>query len=75
MEKRMAQICKILGGNVKSLRLSLGLSQEELAFEADLDRTYISQIERGVGNPSILVLLKVATVLGVELADLLTKKK
>ena len=75
MEKRMAQICKVLGGNVKALRLSHGLSQEELAFRADLDRTYISQIERGVSNPSILVLLKISVILGVEMVDLFIKQK
>lgn len=71
----MAQICRVLGGNVKALRLSHGFSQEELAFQAELDRTYISQIERGVGNPSVLVLLKISMVLGVDVADLFTKKR
>ncbi len=61
----MAQICRVLGDNVKTLRLSHGLSQEELAFRAELDRTYISQIERGISNPSVLVILKIATILGV----------
>lgn len=71
----MAQICRVLGSNVKALRLSHGLSQEELAFQAELDRTYISQIERGVGNPSVLVLLKISMILGVDVADLFAKKK
>lgn len=71
----MVQICRVLGENVKALRLSHGLSQEELAFRADLDRTYISQIERGVSNPSVLVLLKISVILGVELGDLFIKPK
>ena len=70
----MDQVCKILANNVKAYRLALGLSQEELAFEAELDRTYISQIERGVCNPSILVLVKISHILNVELPDLLLKK-
>jgi transcriptional regulator with XRE-family HTH domain len=70
MKSRMEDVCKILGGNVKALRQALAISQEELAFRAELDRTYISQIERGVSNPSIFVLLKVANVLDVELIDL-----
>lgn len=70
----MQRICRILGDNVKAVRLSHGLSQEELAFRADLDRTYISQIERGISNPSILVLLKVSVALDVELAELLIKQ-
>jgi transcriptional regulator with XRE-family HTH domain len=74
MEKRMAQTCKVLGRNVKTLRQILCLSQEELAFQAELDRTYISQIERGVSNPSVFVLLKISVILGVELSDLFIKK-
>jgi transcriptional regulator with XRE-family HTH domain len=75
MEKRMIQICKVLADNVKTLRLAHGLSQEELAFQADLDRTYISQIERGVSNPSVLVIHKIALVLKVEFAELFIKHK
>jgi transcriptional regulator with XRE-family HTH domain len=75
MEKRMVQVCRVLGDNVKTLRLSHGLSQEELAFRAELDRTYISQIERGISNPSVLVLLKISLILGVELGELLIKQK
>ncbi|OIR08993.1 HTH-type transcriptional regulator SinR [mine drainage metagenome] len=71
----MAQVCRVLGDNVKALRLVQGLSQEALALEAGLDRTYISQIERGVSNPSVLVLLKIAAVLKAEVSDLFIKKK
>lgn len=70
----MRQTCRILGDNVKALRLAHGLSQEELAFEAELDRTYISQIERGVSNPSVLVLLKISVILKVELSELFVKQ-
>jgi transcriptional regulator with XRE-family HTH domain len=73
MEKRMTRVCRILGDNVKRLRLSLNLSQEELAFRAELDRTYISQIERGISNPSVLVLLKIAVILDVEIGALFVK--
>ncbi len=71
----MAQVCRVLGNNVKALRLSLGLSQGALALEAELDRTYISQIERGISNPSVLVLLKIALILKVDISDLFIKKK
>lgn len=73
MKKRMNQICRVLADNVKALRLARALTQEELAFDADLDRTYISQLERGVANPSILVLVKISEVLGVELQELFVK--
>jgi predicted transcriptional regulator len=45
MKSRMEEVCQVLGGNVKTLRQALGITQEELAFRAELDRTYISQIE------------------------------
>ena len=47
------------------------MSQEQLAFDAEIDRTYVSQIERSVINPSLLVLHKVANALGVSVVELL----
>ncbi len=64
-----------LGNNVRCARLERKLSQEQLAFEAEIDRTYVSQIERGVINPSLFVLWKVANVLSVDVADLLEPKQ
>ena len=54
---------KILGRNVRATRRELGWSQEDLAFETDIDRTYISGIERGVRNPSLDMLVKLAKTL------------
>ena len=42
-----------------------GFSQEELGFEADLDRTYVSGIERGVRNPTVTSVRRIAKALGV----------
>lgn len=64
-------ICKQVGLNVKRIRLERGWSQEKLGFEADLDRTYISGIERGARNPTIMVLKVIADALGVHPAALL----
>lgn len=64
-------IRKVLGKNVQYYRKKKGLSQEELGFEADCDRTYISGVERGVRNPSVLVLSRIAKALGVSEAILL----
>ncbi len=61
-----------LGQNVRRLRLERNLSQEKLAFASDIDRTYVSQIERGTINPSLLVLCKVAAALTVDVVALLT---
>ena len=71
---RDKQLLGQLAKNVKALRKSLGLSQEALAFEYDIDRTYISKVERGIANPSLLILLRIADVLKVEIKDLLKKK-
>lgn len=60
-----------LGANVKRLREQLGLSQEQLAFDADMHRTYISGIERGVRNPTVTVLERLAMALKSKSADLL----
>ena len=56
----------VLGRNVRKYRDRKGLSQETLAFDADLHRTYVSGVERGVGNPTVLIVSKLATALGVE---------
>jgi len=60
-----------LGANVKRLREAKGLSQEELAFQADMHRTYVSGIERGKRNPTVTVLERLAKPLGVSSGELL----
>jgi len=60
-----------LGLNVRALRGDRGLSQEALAFECRLHRTYISGVERGVRNPTITVVEKIARALKVPAARLL----
>ncbi len=62
---------KRVGNNLRRLRQDRGLSQEELAFESGLHRTYISGVERGVRNPTVLVLEEIATALDVPAAKLL----
>jgi transcriptional regulator with XRE-family HTH domain len=56
---------------VKARRRSLGLSQEELAHGANIDRTYASQIERAIANPSLGVLCSLADVLQLTLSQLI----
>lgn len=60
-----------LGREVKSRRESKGISQEALAHCAMIDTTYLSKIERGIANPSYLVMLSVAAALNVTIKDLL----
>jgi transcriptional regulator with XRE-family HTH domain len=59
-----------VGRNLKRLRKEKGWSQEELAFVSGLHRTYISGIERGARNPTILVLVRIAETLNVKVARL-----
>lgn len=60
-----------LATNMKRLRKERGWSQEALADEAGLDRTYISGIERQVKNPTVIVVERVASALKCGLGDLL----
>ena len=64
------QTLKAIGRNLLKLRKASGYSQERLALGAEIDRTYVSQIERGIANPSVLVLKKISDCLGVALSDL-----
>ena len=57
--------------NLKSIRMARGLAQERLALEAGVDRAVVSKIERGVTNPSLEILLRLANHLKVEVGQLL----
>ncbi|GJD93142.1 helix-turn-helix domain-containing protein [Methylobacterium iners] len=61
----------LVGWNVRRLRVALGLSQEALAVDAGLDRSYVGRIERATENPSIDVLDQLAAALRVASAELL----
>ena len=61
------------GLHLKKLRLARGLSQEQLGLIADLDRTYISGIERLVKNPTITTVAKIGHALNCRMGDLLDK--
>ncbi len=60
-----------VGLNVKNVRKERGLSQEGLAFECGLHRTYVSGVERGIRNPTVLVLEKIAEALNIPAGRLL----
>ena len=59
-----------LGQILRQLRQERGLSQEELALESGYHRTYISQLERGLKNPSLLTIFQLAKVLEVESSEI-----
>jgi len=71
MEQRFEKAKRLLAENVKRRRRELGMSQESLALAAEVDRTYVSQIERAMGNPSLLILCKICEVLAIEPIELL----
>lgn len=60
-----------IGNNITQLRKSKGWSQEELAFECQLHRTYIGSVERGERNIAILTLFKIANALEVEVKEII----
>ena len=62
---------EVLAENLKRHRLATGLSQEELAHRADIDRTYVSSLERCQYSATVDMIEKLARVLGVEAAELL----
>ncbi|MBX7482023.1 helix-turn-helix domain-containing protein [Qipengyuania qiaonensis] len=68
-------IREVLAENLKRHRKAAGLSQEELAHRADIDRTYISSLERCVYAAGIDVVDRLARELGLEAADLLKRPK
>jgi transcriptional regulator with XRE-family HTH domain len=63
----------VLALNLRRLRQAKGLSQEELAHQAEIDRTYVSALERSIYAAGIDVVDRLARVLGVEAADLLKR--
>ena len=61
---------KLVGQNLKRVRVAQAVSQEQLAFDAGVDRSYLGGIERGEENPSVDTLEKIARILGIELLEL-----
>ena len=64
-------ILKAFGRRIKAIRLEQDISQEQLGQLAELDRTYISGIERGLRNVSLINIERLAEALGVPPAELL----
>jgi transcriptional regulator with XRE-family HTH domain len=64
---------RAFGAVLRECRKEKGISQEQLAEAAGLDRSFISLVERGIQSPNLVVLLKIAEVLNVRAADLITR--
>ncbi len=69
-QMREKQFLSAFGGAVKQVRLDRALTQEALAERAGIHPTYVSMIERGTNNASILVAARIAAALGLSLSEL-----
>lgn len=67
----MQDLRVVFGKNVRRFRQQKQLTQEQLAFEAELDLTYVGGIERGKRNPSLQVMSRIADALSVSVIKLL----
>ncbi len=63
----------LLGQALQKARKAVGISQEELGFEAEIDRTYVSQLENGHKSPTVDVLFRICPVLGMSASDLIAQ--
>lgn len=70
VSKRVEGVAKALGRRIRQLRKAKGWSQEQLAAQADMHRTYMWGIEQGVRNPSIRHVTQIADALGVPVGSL-----
>lgn len=68
-------IQQALAEQIRSERSRVGLSQEQLALTAEVDRTYVSQLERGIANPSLQILYRIAGALNSDLVVKLKDRK
>jgi transcriptional regulator with XRE-family HTH domain len=66
-----SQALRVLGATLRHYRERRGLSISELARQAHLDRTFVGRLERGLHDPSVVHLLRLAAVLGIHLTTLL----
>jgi transcriptional regulator with XRE-family HTH domain len=69
--KRSHPLLRTVGARLRKARRAKGISQERLALDASLDRSFVSGLERGEFNVSLLVLAKLARVLDVRLGSLI----
>lgn len=68
-------VVRLFGANVRHQRKLKGMTQEQLAAAAEMERSYVSDLERGTRNPSVAALGRIADALGVEAHVLLMKQK
>ena len=64
-------VVQLLGANVRHYRKLKGITQEQLALDAGMERSYVSDLERGTRNPSVVALGRLADALGIAPCKLL----
>ena len=62
-----------LGRAIREIRLSKGISQEQLALLAEVDRSYVGRVERGDNNAAVLTLVRIASALDMTVAKLMNR--
>jgi transcriptional regulator with XRE-family HTH domain len=70
---RTDQIPSTFGQVLREQRTARGISQEDLALNADVDRTFVSQMERGIRQPTITTIMKLAEALGIQASVLVAR--
>lgn len=73
MKKLQSKLIETFAANLRKLRETKGYSQEELASRAGLDRTYVSGCERGIRNPSLASVEKLANALNIPAKEFLNE--
>ena len=71
----MTDISAAIGKRIRTFRNAQGISLEELSFKADLNAAHLGQIERGLRNPTIETLNRIATALDISFYELMKKTK
>lgn len=71
MKATLPALKQALSANIKRIRKEKGISQEKLALKAEVDRSYMSELERCLANPSIEALLRIGNALDVTPSELL----
>jgi len=61
---------ELVGRNIRRIRVDQNISQERLAFDSGVDRSYLGGIERGEENPTVDVLDRIADILAIEIHEL-----
>jgi transcriptional regulator with XRE-family HTH domain len=64
----------LVARNIRRIRVQRGVSQEALAVDAEIDRTYMSRLERGMENPTLAVIERIAGSLSVPVTELFSDK-